>query len=59
MELVHVLVDSDPICFCDRLIDVAPDYYDLSNFPQCEARRQLERLYMKREREKGDSKNKK
>lgn len=34
------------------LIDVAPHYYDLSNFPQCEARRQLECLYMEREREK-------
>ncbi|KAI5078645.1 hypothetical protein GOP47_0006316 [Adiantum capillus-veneris] len=41
------------------LIDIAPHYYDLINFPQCEARRQLERLYMKREREKGESKNKK
>lgn len=40
------------------LIDVAPHYYDLSNFPQCEARRQLERLYMKRDKEKADSKNK-
>lgn len=40
------------------LIDIAPHYYDLSNFPQCEARRQLERLYMKREREKGESKTK-
>ena len=45
--------------FYDRLIDIAPHYYDLSNFPQCEARRQLERIYMKREREKADSKNKK
>lgn len=27
------------------LIDIAPHYYDLSNFPQCEARRVLERLY--------------
>jgi len=38
------------------LIDIAPHYYDLSNFPQCEARRVLERLYLKREREKSDSK---
>ena len=27
------------------LIDIARHYYDLSNFPQCEARRVLERLY--------------
>eukprot|EP01018_Ginkgo_biloba_P026131 Gb_22388 [translate_table: standard] len=40
------------------LIDVAPHYYDLSNFPQCEARRVLERLYIKREREKAENKNK-
>ncbi|KAK3242293.1 hypothetical protein CYMTET_48013 [Cymbomonas tetramitiformis] len=32
------------------LVDIAPHYYDLSNFPQCEARRVLERLYMKKER---------
>jgi pre-mRNA-splicing factor ATP-dependent RNA helicase DHX15/PRP43 len=30
------------------LVDLAAHYYDLSNFPQCEARRVLERLYMKR-----------
>eukprot|EP00850_Spirogloea_muscicola_P014176 SM000100S09403 [mRNA] locus=s100:89273:93608:- [translate_table: standard] len=38
------------------LIDIAPHYYDLSNFPQCEARRVLERLYLTREREKTGSK---
>ncbi|KAG0585058.1 hypothetical protein M758_3G254900 [Ceratodon purpureus] len=38
------------------LIDIAPHYYDLSNFPQCEARRVLERLYLKREREKTETK---
>ncbi|CAM6082136.1 unnamed protein product [Calypogeia fissa] len=37
------------------LIDIAPEYYDLSNFPQCEARRVLERLYMKRDREKAEA----
>lgn len=36
----------------DWLIDVAPQYYDLSNFPQCEARRVLERLSQKRDRER-------
>ncbi|RCV09516.1 hypothetical protein SETIT_2G035800v2 [Setaria italica] len=33
------------------LIDIAPHYYDLSNFPLCEAKRALEKLYGKRERE--------
>lgn len=47
------------IFFVLRLIDVAPHYYDLVNFPNCEAKRVLERLYNKREREKGDGKNKK
>lgn len=36
----------------DWLIDVAPQYYDLSNFPQCEARRVLERLTQRRDRER-------
>ncbi|KAJ0976429.1 hypothetical protein J5N97_018394 [Dioscorea zingiberensis] len=40
------------------LIDVAPHYYDLSNFPPCEAKRVLERLYSKREKEKADGKSK-
>ncbi|KAJ3681815.1 hypothetical protein LUZ60_014388 [Juncus effusus] len=40
------------------LIDIAPHYYDLTNFPNCEAKRVLERLYNKREREKGESKSK-
>lgn len=35
-----------------RLIDIAPHYYDLSNFPQCEAKRVLEKLYRKREKER-------
>ncbi|KAF2325055.1 hypothetical protein GH714_022474 [Hevea brasiliensis] len=30
------------------LVDVAPHYYDLDNFPNCEAKRALERLYRKR-----------
>ncbi|KAG6500522.1 hypothetical protein ZIOFF_040369 [Zingiber officinale] len=41
------------------LIDIAPHYYDLSNFPSCEAKRMLERLYNNREREKADSKTRK
>ncbi|KAL9332345.1 hypothetical protein ACSQ67_001955 [Phaseolus vulgaris] len=34
------------------LVDIAPHYYDLSNFPQCEAKRVLEKLYKSREKEK-------
>lgn len=31
----------------DRLIRIAPQYYNMTNFPQCEAKRQLERLTAK------------
>ncbi|OVA16735.1 Helicase [Macleaya cordata] len=41
------------------LVDIAPHYYDLANFPSCEAKRVLERLYKKREKDKEESKNKK
>lgn len=34
------------------LVDIAAHYYELSNFPQGEARRALERLYQKRERDR-------
>ncbi|XP_047090434.1 probable pre-mRNA-splicing factor ATP-dependent RNA helicase DEAH3 isoform X1 [Lolium rigidum] len=34
------------------LVDIAPQYYDLTNFPSCEAKRVLERLHNKRERER-------
>jgi len=40
------------LCLVLRLIDIAPHYYDLSNFPSCEAKRVLERLHNKRERER-------
>ncbi|CAN6988483.1 unnamed protein product [Brassica oleracea var. botrytis] len=43
----------------DWLVDVAPHYYDLSNFPNCEAKRVLEKLYKKRERERNESKSRK
>ncbi|XP_031497367.1 probable pre-mRNA-splicing factor ATP-dependent RNA helicase DEAH2 isoform X1 [Nymphaea colorata] len=39
------------------LIDIAPHYYDLANFPKCEAKRVLEKLYVKREKEKAEAKN--
>nr|CAB3503265.1 unnamed protein product [Digitaria exilis] len=34
------------------LIDIAPHYYDLNNFPSCKAKRVLKRLYSKLERER-------
>jgi pre-mRNA-splicing factor ATP-dependent RNA helicase DHX15/PRP43 len=40
------------------LIDIAPHYYDLENFPQCEARRVLERLYMKKEKDRKERQSK-
>ncbi len=36
------------------LIDVAPHYFDLSNFPQGDARRALERLYAKKDKNRSD-----
>ncbi|KAG2402510.1 pre-mRNA-splicing factor ATP-dependent RNA helicase [Vigna angularis] len=39
------------------LVDIAPHYYDLSNFPQCEAKRVLEKLYKKREKEKEEARS--
>lgn len=33
--------------FLDRLVKIAPQYYDMSNFPQCEAKRQLDRIIAK------------
>ena len=34
-------------CHLCRLLKAAPQYYELSNFPQCEAKRQLERIQAK------------
>lgn len=44
------------LSYC-RLVDIARHYYDLVNFPQCEAKRVLERLYKKREWEKEENKS--
>ena len=33
------------------LIDLAPHYYDLSNFPMCSAKEVLKRYYHQRERD--------
>ncbi|PSR94700.1 Pre-mRNA-splicing factor ATP-dependent RNA helicase [Actinidia chinensis var. chinensis] len=41
------------------LVDIAPHYFDLANFPACEAKRVLEKLYKKREKEREEGKNKK
>ena len=44
-----VCVCSDGVCSLCRLIKIAPQYYDLANFPQCEAKRQLEKIKTKLE----------
>jgi pre-mRNA-splicing factor ATP-dependent RNA helicase DHX15/PRP43 len=38
---------SASLCSLCRLVEIAPHYFDLSNFPKGEARRALERLYLK------------
>eukprot|EP00731_Ephydatia_muelleri_P034453 Em0060g11a len=40
---IRTCVDIKP----EWLIKIAPQYYELSNFPQCEAKRQLEKIYAK------------
>lgn len=42
---IRTVTDIKP----DWLIQISPQYYDLSNFPQCEARRVLEKLIAKME----------
>lgn len=37
------------IPIADWLLKISPQYYDLENFPQCEAKRQLEILQNKME----------
>ncbi|MED6168575.1 hypothetical protein PIB30_012844 [Stylosanthes scabra] len=41
------------------LVDIAPHYYDLSNFPHCEAKHVLERLYKKKEKVKEQARRRK
>lgn len=48
-----VLTSKNYIRMCsdikgDWLVELAPHYYDLKNFPQCEAKRTLERIYLKK-----------
>ncbi|XP_062572241.1 putative pre-mRNA-splicing factor ATP-dependent RNA helicase PRP1 [Saccostrea cucullata] len=42
---IRTVTDIKP----EWLIKIAPQYYDMSNFPMCEARRQLERIIAKME----------
>lgn len=42
---IRTVTDIKP----EWLIKIAPNYYDMSNFPQCEAKRQLEMLIAKME----------
>ena len=35
------------VCYSPRLLKIAPNYYDMSNFPQCEGKRQLEKILAK------------
>ncbi|CAI9785571.1 unnamed protein product [Fraxinus pennsylvanica] len=39
------------------LVDIAPHYYDSMNFPNCKAKRQLEKLYKKGKNVKEERKN--
>ncbi|KNA19628.1 hypothetical protein SOVF_060230 isoform A [Spinacia oleracea] len=41
------------------LVDIANHYYDLDNFPNCEAKRVLEKLYKNRDKDREESKNRK
>jgi pre-mRNA-splicing factor ATP-dependent RNA helicase DHX15/PRP43 len=34
----------------DWLVEMAPHYYDMSNFPECEAKSALERIYQVKNR---------
>lgn len=47
------------LVFGCRLVDIAPHYFDLENFPNCEAKRVLEKLYKKRERERDEGRTRK
>lgn len=36
-----------PPLLLPRLVELAPHYFDLSNFPDCEAKRELERIIIR------------
>lgn len=49
-RLVRSHVDFTQIRTCtvvrgEWLVEIAPHYYDLSNFPECDAKRELARMY--------------
>ncbi|KAJ3395078.1 DEAH-box ATP-dependent RNA helicase prp43 [Lobulomyces angularis] len=51
----YVLTSKDYIRTCTEvtgewLLDLAPVYYDLTNFPECDAKRVLERLVLRRQK---------
>ena len=53
-----VLTSKNYIRMCtdvkgEWLVELAPHYYDLKNFPNCEAKRVLERIYLKKSRPMG------
>jgi pre-mRNA-splicing factor ATP-dependent RNA helicase DHX15/PRP43 len=54
--LFRISVGTHALSSCpgEWLIDIAPDYYEMSNFPKCEAKLQLERLYEKKRRRDRD-----
>ena len=54
-----MFIKTNQKIFGYRIIDIAPHYYDLTNFPQCEAKRVLDKLYKKRDKEREESRNKK
>ncbi|KAJ3123944.1 hypothetical protein HK098_001533 [Nowakowskiella sp. JEL0407] len=43
----------------DWLLDIAPQYYDLSSYPDCEAKRELEKMLLKKKNESKSKKDKK
>jgi len=53
---MQMVIASEILSRLCRLVNIAPHYYDLSNFPSCEAKRVLERLYNKRQKEKAEIK---
>lgn len=46
---VGLIVHLDARVLTCRILKIAPQYYDLANFPQCEAKRQLEKIKAKLE----------
>lgn len=43
------MIPLPPAPLSYRLVKIAPQYYEMGNFPQCEAKRQLERIVAKLE----------